>query len=139
MSTPLSKRGYLNYALKKSQHKVCSREEDKLFQTKNNTYCTSWYRVIKVDYTLALSPARKRNKFVWYSKWDWFCKNFFKKTQKRPKLGISRYVSYLELLLTISVLNRLRGVTSLPKSSKTYKRNNKKTITVKTLKISLRY
>ena len=68
-----------------------------------------------------------------------FVKKIFSKIQNRPKLGILRYVSYLELLLTMSVLNRLLGVTSLPKSSKTYKRNNNKTITVKTLKISLRY
>ena len=66
-----------------------------------------------------------------------FVKKNFSKIQNRPKLGISRYVSYLELLLTMSVLNRLLGVTSLPKSSKTYKRNNNKTIKVKTLKTSL--
>ena len=66
-----------------------------------------------------------------------FVKKIFSKIQNRPKLGISRYVSYLELLLTMSVLNRLLGVTSLPKSSKTYKRNNNKTIKVKTLKTSL--
>ena len=48
-----------------------------------------------------------------------FVKKIFSKIQNRPKLGILRYVSYLELLLTMSVLNRLLGVTSLPKSSKT--------------------
>ena len=66
-----------------------------------------------------------------------FVKKIFSKIQNRPKLGILRYVSYLELLLTMSVLNRLLGVTSLPKSSKTYKRNNNKTIKVKTLKKTL--
>ena len=136
MSTPLSKRGYLK-SLRNPSTKYAVERKTNYFKQRIILTVPAEIESLKlIILLLCVLLEREINLFDTQNEIG-FVKKIFSKIQNRSKLGISRYISYLELLLTMSVLNRLLGVTSLPKSSKTYKRNNNKTIKVKTLKISL--